>query len=91
MNSAFEKVINIKGDLAYYNLLIANYNFHLVEIRNLLINLNNHPTNEQMLDLCNKLSESQEENLILLEEIENTSKELINYMKILNKELNNYG
>lgn len=90
MNHKFQTVINLEGDLAYYNLLIANYNFHLAEIRNLLIKLNNHPTNEHMLDLCNELSESQEENLILLEEIENTSTELINDMKTLNKELNNY-
>lgn len=89
MSLKFQAVVNLENDLAYYNMLIANYNVTLVEIRNLLIKLNNHPTDEQMADLYNKLSKSQEDNLFLLKEIENESTKLINDMKTLNKELRN--
>lgn len=91
MSYTFNTVINLEGDLAYYNMLIASYNFGIVEIRNLLIELADCPTSDKMADLCNSITESKEDCSTLLEEIENMSMEIIDDMQSLNNLLEDYA
>lgn len=71
--------------------MIANYNLQLVIIRNLLIELKKCPTSEMMSDVCNDITEAKEINQFLLEEIENTSTEIITNMKLLDDLLDDYA
>lgn len=91
MTCTFEKVINLEGDLAFYNMLIANYNFELAHIRNLLIKLANCPTSEIMADLCKDITESKEDSQLFLEEIVDISTQLIKDMESLNQMLEDYA
>lgn len=91
MSFTFQNVVNLEGDLAYYNMLIVNYNFELTSIRNLLIKLENCPTSEKMGEICKNITETKEDAQYFLEEIENTSTELISNMKILDDLLEDYN
>ena len=89
--NTFDKIVNLEGDLAFYNMLIVNYNFELAHIRNLLIKLANCQTSEIMGDLCKDITESREDSQIYLEEIVNMSTQLINDMESLNQRLVDYA
>ena len=90
MSETFGTVVNMGGDLAHYNLLIASYNFQLVIIRNLLIELEECQTSEMVNDVCNDITEAKETCQFFLEEIENTSTELISEMRRLDDLLEDY-
>lgn len=91
MSCTFEKVVNLESDLALYNMLIANYNFELAHIRNLLIELANCPTSEIMGELCKDITESKEDSELFLEEIINISTQLTKDMESLNQLLEDYA
>lgn len=91
MSKTFNTVMNMEGDLAYYIMLISNYNFNLAQIRNLLIELETCPTSEIMTEVCNEITEVKEDNQILIEQLKNISSQLINNMTSLNEMLEDYA
>ena len=89
--NTFDKIVNLEGDLAFYNMLIVNYKFELANIRKLLIKLENCPTSEIMGDLCKDITESKEDSQLFLEEIVDISTQLIKDMESLNQMLEDYA
>ena len=82
MKYSIEAIMNLEGDLASYNILTSRYNYNIMVMRNLLLKLGTNDLYTRKLNV-KKLTETKEECFELLEEIEETSEQLINDMYVL--------